>query len=102
RAGRDVVEVHTRDVARLSAAADALDGLGALEPVVDATTRRVSIPVDAGTDQLTAAVRALDEHGVKVDDIALRRPTLDEVFLALTGVGLERETDEDASRSRAA
>jgi ABC-2 type transport system ATP-binding protein len=50
--------------------------------------------VDDGTKHLTAAVRALEEHGVTVDDIALRRPTLDEVFLALTGQGL----DEDSLR----
>jgi ABC-2 type transport system ATP-binding protein len=102
RAGRDVVEVHTRDTTELEAAAQALDGAGFAEPVIDAATRRVSVPVDAGTEHLTAAVRSLDEHHVTVDDISLRRPTLDEVFLALTGVGIEDESDTDRSGSRAA
>jgi ABC-2 type transport system ATP-binding protein len=102
RGGRDVVEVHTGDVAELTAAAQALGRLNAAEPVVESATRRVSIPVDAGTDHLTAAVRALDEHRVKVDDIALRRPTLDEVFLALTGAVRDRETAADGSGARAA
>jgi len=102
RAGRDVVEVHTAHAGELAAAATVLHALGVAEAVVDAATRRVSIAVDDGTDHLTAAVRALDEHDVKVDDIALRRPTLDEVFLALTGVGLDSEAGEDGSRTRAA
>jgi ABC-2 type transport system ATP-binding protein len=102
QAGHDVVEVHTFDVAALSAAAEVLRRLSAGEPTVDAATRRVSIPVDAGNDRLTAAVRALDERDVVVDDIALRRPTLDEVFLALTGVGLEDDDLADRSGPRAA
>jgi ABC-2 type transport system ATP-binding protein len=93
RAGRDVIEVHTRDAADLSAAARALARVAPDEPTVDATVRRVSLPVDAGPDRLTAAARALHEDGVVIDDIALRRPTLDEVFLALTGTSLD---DRDA------
>src|SRR5690242_19951335 len=89
RAGRDVIEVHTRDAADLDAAARALARVGIDEPTVDAPTRRVSLAVDAGADRLTTAARALEEEGVVVDDIGLRRPTLDEVFLALTGVAID-------------
>ena len=46
----------------------------------------MSITVDAGTERLTDAVRVLDSLGIALDDIGLRRPTLDEVFLALTGM----------------
>ena len=53
---------------------------------------RVALPVTAGPDELVAAVRALDVAGVALDDIALRRPTLDDVFLTLTG----HTTDADA------
>jgi ABC-2 type transport system ATP-binding protein len=73
----------------MAAAAAALRRVGADEPIVDATTRRVSVAVDDGTTKLMAALRALDEHGVEVDDVALRRPSLDEVFLALTGKALD-------------
>jgi ABC-2 type transport system ATP-binding protein len=83
--GRSVVEAHTCGVADLAVAASALGALSADGPAVDVATRRVTISVDAGTDRLTAAVRALDDAHVVVDDIALRRPTLDEVFLTLTG-----------------
>src|SRR5581483_6594380 len=85
RAGHDVVEVHARDDQELSSAARVLDGLGVAEPNVDRSTRRLSVAVDAGSHSLMQAVRLLDDSGVAVDDIALRRPTLDEVFLALTG-----------------
>ncbi|HEX8101018.1 MAG TPA: ATP-binding cassette domain-containing protein [Solirubrobacteraceae bacterium] len=87
RAGRDVVEVHARDGEDVARAADALSRLG--EPAVDRATRRVAVPVDAGADRLIEAARALDELDVAVEDIALRRPTLDEVFLALTGAPAE-------------
>jgi ABC-2 type transport system ATP-binding protein len=102
-AGRDVIEVHTRDAGELAAVANALRLLASDEPVVDPTTRRVSVSVDDGTQQLTAAVRALEDTGVIVDDIALRRPTLDEVFLALTGQGIEQTTPKTRrGRRRAA
>ena len=57
--------------------------------MVDAATRRVSLPVDAGTQRLTAAARALEDAAVAIDDISLRRPTLDEVFLGLTGQDID-------------
>ncbi len=81
-AGHDVIEVHAADT---SAAARALCRLGGDAPVVDEVTRRVSVRTREGAHQLTAAVRALEDGGVVIDDIALRRPTLDEVFFALTG-----------------
>jgi ABC-2 type transport system ATP-binding protein len=56
---------------------------------VDSDHRRVSVPIVAHDGVLTRAVRALDEAGVHVDDIGFRRPTLDEVFLMLTGQPLE-------------
>ena len=55
------------------------------EPEVDPDTRRVSVPVRDRVASLTEAARALHAAGIAVEDIALRRPTLDEVFLHLTG-----------------
>jgi ABC-2 type transport system ATP-binding protein len=62
-------------------------GAAALGPntTVDRGRRRVSVPATSGTDDLVAAVGALRRAGVRVEDVALRRPTLDDVFLALTG-----------------
>lgn len=85
RAGRDVIEVRPRNSADLSKTAEVLATVAA-EPVrTDTDTKRVSAPVDGGGDQLTAVVRLLDEGLIPFDDIGLRRPTLDEVFLTLTG-----------------
>ena len=89
QAGGDVVEVHTRDEADLGAAGRALRRLGTDDLSVDPAVRRVSVPVSGGAEQLIAVARALEGAGVAVDDISLRRPTLDEVFLGLTGEELE-------------
>jgi ABC-2 type transport system ATP-binding protein len=85
RGGHDVIEVHARDDIVLAAAAEALGALGIGEPEVDHATRRLSLVIDGGSRTFMQAVRALDDRNVGVDDIALRRPTLDEVFLTLTG-----------------
>jgi ABC-2 type transport system ATP-binding protein len=97
RAGRDVVEVHTREHADLPRAAEALERVSAATAVVDEGSRRAAVPVDAGADRLVDVVRALDALDVAVEDVALRRPTLDEVFLALT-----RTDAEDPRRAAAA
>ncbi|MEN3359176.1 MAG: type transport system ATP-binding protein [Mycobacteriales bacterium] len=83
-AGDDVVELHLRSADDLTRAAEALARIGP-DPRIDAPTRRVSVPVTDGTNRLMEAVRVLDATGISVEDIALRRPTLDEVFLKLTG-----------------
>jgi ABC-2 type transport system ATP-binding protein len=85
RAGRDVVEVHLRRADQLAIAERALQTIAASAPQVDAPTHRIITPVMSGTDGLLGAARALADLAVEVDDIALRRPTLDEVFLAITG-----------------
>src|SRR5918993_420576 len=85
RAGRDVVEIRVHRADDLSVVAESLARLGAEAPRVDAGAHRVTIPVDGGRAVIAAAVRQLDALAVEVDDIGLRRPTLDEVFLTLTG-----------------
>jgi ABC-2 type transport system ATP-binding protein len=84
RAGDDVIEVHVRDAADLPAVSDVLAKLGH-DPRVDVPTRRAYVPVDDGSGRLMDALRVLDSHGLIVEDVSMRRPTLDEVFLALTG-----------------
>jgi ABC-2 type transport system ATP-binding protein len=86
-AGDDVLEVHVRDADALAGAAGVLATVGG-DPRVDPATRRASVAVD-GTHRLLEAVRALDHLGVAIEDIALRRPTLDEVFLTLTGTSTD-------------
>jgi ABC-2 type transport system ATP-binding protein len=98
RAGRNVIEVHVRDRGDLAGVAAALAGLDHGEAQVEEATRRVSVAVEAGTDRLREALRSLDTAGVAVDDVSLRRPTLDEVFLALTGQALTKTPDNAAGR----
>jgi ABC-2 type transport system ATP-binding protein len=89
RAGRDVIEVRPQAAGDLPAVEETLATVGAEAPRSDIDTQRVSAPVDGGAEQLTVVVRVLDERGIEVDDVGLRRPTLDEVFLAVTGQTLE-------------
>jgi ABC-2 type transport system ATP-binding protein len=93
-AGDDVLEVHVRDAEELSGAAKMLETVGGGAPTVDPAARRASVAVD-GSHRLLEAVRGLDQVGVPVEDISLRRPTLDEVFLTLTA----RPTDDEQSTS---
>ncbi len=85
RVGADMVELHTVDVPTMQRAAEVLGSLGIAEPSTDPTTRRCSLAAPGGSRLLPVVVRALDDAAVPVEDITLRRPTLDEVFLALTG-----------------
>jgi ABC-2 type transport system ATP-binding protein len=83
-AGGTRCEVTPMDPVSLDAAVAALADLG---PVVDAEAGTVALPAADGVAVLTAAVRRLDDAGVEVADISLRTPSLDDVFLALTGDG---------------
>jgi len=92
RVGADMIELHAVDVPTMRLAAKVLGALGQGEPSTDPATRRASIAAPGGAKLLPLVVRALDDAEVPVEDIALRRPTLDEVFLALTG-----RSEEDAA-----
>ncbi len=61
--------------------------------------RRLTLPVADGAGALMAVARALDDAGVEVEDIALRRPTLDEVFLVLTGHAAAQEEHGEERRA---
>jgi ABC-2 type transport system ATP-binding protein len=88
------VVVHRQDELARAAQLLAPDGTAAIEE----HTRRLTIPASGGAAQLVDVVRRLDEAGIAADDLALRRPTLDDVFLALTGhAAEERPADEEAA-----
>jgi ABC-2 type transport system ATP-binding protein len=76
---------------------EVLRRVGTGEPVVDAATRRVTVAA-RGVGALTAAVRHFDDAQIDVDDIALARPSLDDVFLALTGHAADDENDHETTR----
>jgi ABC-2 type transport system ATP-binding protein len=81
--GGDRVEVSVVDAGAVDRAVEALRSVGSGEPLVE--DLRVSAPVTGGSTVLVDAIRALDARGVAVSDLVLRRPTLDDVFLSLTG-----------------
>jgi ABC-2 type transport system ATP-binding protein len=85
RIGRSVVEAHVRHRGDLARAAELLGRLDHGSVEIDEPTRRVSVRVDSGGQGLMSATQSLGSAGVEVEDIALRQPNLDEVFLALTG-----------------
>ena len=103
RAGRAVIEVRPQAAGDLPAVEETLATVGAETPRSDVDTQRVWAAVDGGADHLTVVVRRLDEQHIAVDDVGLRRPTLDEVFLTLTGQPLEAsDTDHQNETADAA
>jgi ABC-2 type transport system ATP-binding protein len=97
--GGERLEVTISESSILADAQRVLEAMGEGQVHVEAEDRRLSVPVTSHDGVLTRAIRELDSAGVHVDDIGFRRPTLDEVFLSLTGRPTEREeaTVEEAS-----
>ncbi|HTZ93821.1 MAG TPA: ATP-binding cassette domain-containing protein [Streptosporangiaceae bacterium] len=92
RVGGDVLEFTVPDRSRISDAVTAVASVGDGEPHADKETGVVNVGVGGrGSDALVESVRALDEAGVRTHGLALRRPSLDDVFLALTGHAAEEE-----------
>jgi ABC-2 type transport system ATP-binding protein len=100
RVGGDVVEFTVPDRSRVTDAVTAIAKIGEGEPHVDAETGVVSVGVGGrGSEALIEVVRGLDGASVEIRGLALRRPSLDDVFLALTGHAAE-EAEEPAGRRR--
>ncbi len=108
--GGAVLEVAVGEDDR-AAATEVLERVGGDPVTRDPARGRLRIPARDGSQTLLAAVRALDDAGVRTSDIALHRPSLDDVFLAVTGKPVEPTPaanaevdveDPDATASRAA
>jgi ABC-2 type transport system ATP-binding protein len=91
--GGDRLEVITTD-AQLSAAAEALAAVCGSEIEIAPLDGKISAPTSSGSADLIAVVQEFGRRGISVEDFALRRPTLDDVFLRLT----RREKTEEAAR----
>lgn len=87
RVGGDVLEVRAEREDELHALA-AVIGTTLGEPArVDADRQTVTCPAKCGLSQLTAVGNAIESEGLQVADLSIRRPSLDDVFLSLTGTG---------------
>ncbi|MEU4037090.1 ATP-binding cassette domain-containing protein [Streptomyces collinus] len=95
RTGGERVEVVVHEREHIGSAAEVLRGFGKGDTTVEEHTRKLTVPVTGGAKLLAEVIRELDTRGIEIDDIGLRRPTLDDVFLSLTGhVAETAGTDE--------
>ncbi|MCF2528197.1 ATP-binding cassette domain-containing protein [Yinghuangia soli] len=96
--GGERVEVVVHDRELIGTATEVLRGFSRDGVSVDKHTRRLTIPVQGGAKLLAEVIRELDARGIEIDDIGLRRPTLDDVFISLTGHHAE-DADDDGDES---
>ncbi|MGI8727364.1 MAG: ATP-binding cassette domain-containing protein [Solirubrobacterales bacterium] len=94
RVGGDRLEVTVPAGEGTDRAAEALGRLAAAEPSVDGRT--VSAPVADSKGAIPKAVRLLDDEGIAIEDISVRRPTLDDVFISVTGRAAESDGEAAA------
>jgi ABC-2 type transport system ATP-binding protein len=91
--GGERIHVTVDAPEHLAAAEKVLSALAVGDVEVDVEARSLLAPISGGARVLTTALRQLDDHGVGISDVGLRRPTLDDVFLTLTGHVAEPEAD---------
>ncbi|MGH3432341.1 MAG: ATP-binding cassette domain-containing protein [Thermocrispum sp.] len=92
--GGERLELVLTDAADIPLTQQVLAAVGTGEPTVEEHNRRLEVLVDTGPKALIEALRRLDQQNVVVSDVALHRPTLDDVFLALTGHAAEEAPEE--------
>ncbi|MEW2048258.1 ATP-binding cassette domain-containing protein [Streptomyces sp. NPDC005476] len=100
RTGGERVEVVVHERDHIATAVEVLTGFGKGETTVEQHTRKLTVPVTGGAKLLAEVIRELDTRGIEIDDIGLRRPTLDDVFLSLTGHVAEGEAEENEENRR--
>jgi ABC-2 type transport system ATP-binding protein len=94
KVGGDVLNLEVANAAQTAAAAEAVKDVGS-EPPRITDRNHVIVPVSTHVGVITEAVRRLDAAGIKLSDLSIRRPTLDDVFMTLTGHHAEEETAEE-------
>ncbi|OUD03470.1 ATP-binding cassette domain-containing protein [Streptomyces swartbergensis] len=95
RTGGERVEVVVHEREHIQAAAEVLAGFGKGDTTVEEHMRKLTAQVTGGAKLLAEVIRELDNRGIEIDDIGLRRPTLDDVFLSLTGHVAEAKNEEN-------
>jgi ABC-2 type transport system ATP-binding protein len=100
--GGERVEVVLHKADDLENARAVLGRCCGAEVAIDTHARRLTTPTSGGTESLVGVLRALDDAGIPLDDVGLRRPTLDDVFLSLTGHSAEEGFAADNGAERPA
>jgi ABC-2 type transport system ATP-binding protein len=100
RVGGERLEVHLEPGADPQAAVEALAPMASERPSCD--DGYVRVPIQARSGAIIEAVRRLDDAGAGVEDVAIRRPTLDDVFIALTGRSAEEAAEPDEREAEVA
>lgn len=100
RLGGNVLDVRVSKRADLDRAVSLIAQLGNGSPRTDPDLNQVLLPIKGGASVLVAAGRALEDHGVALDDLGIRRPSLDDVFLAITGHTTEPHAEEAVNMER--
>jgi ABC-2 type transport system ATP-binding protein len=98
--GGERLELTVSNASELPATEQVLRRVGLGDPTIDQATRAASIAVQGGSAVLIDALRQLDTAGVVVKDVAIRRPTLDDVFLSLTGHAAEDVADPSVATAK--
>ena len=103
RIGGDVLELRARSAVDVERLRRLLVGLGSAEPVADMRWQRITLPTGDPINTLLTAARRIQESGITVEDLGLRRPSLDDVFLTLTsGAEQDQAMAGDAVQPRGA
>ena len=89
RVGQPTLHVELADETQAESAREALAGLGEPETPDPRTPTRVAFRTPAGKNAIAPVVRALDERGIEIESVEVESPSLDDVFIAVTGTGLE-------------
>ena len=98
--GGERLEITVNDEAQVQTAVAAVAPFATGEVTVETERRSIVVPVAGGAAVLADALRRLDAQGVTVDDVGLRRPTLDDVFLSLTGHAAEAQPEKEGAMTR--
>ncbi len=97
RVGEPTIHVELRDPSAAGLAWSALRRLGRVDPRNPRTPSRIGLRTPDGANAIAPVIRALDEAGVEVESVEVESPTLDDVFLAVTGSTLEGTAEPEAA-----
>ena len=101
RLGGDRLEIRVTNPAQFEEAVKIMAGLDEASPAkTDLGQRRISVPTREGALALMTMARRLDEAGIRLDDVSLHRPSLDDVFLAVTGHAAAEDADAPPPAAR--